>query len=161
MTGGHPNAFVAGDSFRCSGPRPRDAEGILPQFGQAFCGSKFDVHREWRARLRPLATLSGGIAEAYRDAGKTRLSRNGLLPPGLQQTFVGASRAGDLLENKRLMHDFVLPQPWCAGRRAAASAPSAPTRTTGNQGADWLEMRRAAGWGGLGNQARWASRRDL
>src|SRR5271170_6962869 len=53
MTGGHPNAFVAGDSFRCSGPRPRDAEGILPQFGQAFCGSKFDVHREWRARLRP------------------------------------------------------------------------------------------------------------
>src|SRR5277367_4425843 len=90
MTGGHPNAFVAGDSFRCSGPRPRDAEGILPQFGQAFCGSKFDVHREWRARLRPLATLSGGIAEAYRDAGKTRLSRNGLLPPDLQQKFVGA-----------------------------------------------------------------------
>jgi hypothetical protein len=29
---------------------------------------------------------------------------------------------------------------------AAASAPSAPTPTTGNQGADWLEMRRAAGW---------------
>src|SRR5271155_2761750 len=130
MTGGHPNAFVAGDSFRCSGPRPRDAEGILPQFGQAFCGSKFDVHREWRARLRPLATLSGGIAEAYRDAGKTRLSRNGRFPPDLQQTFVGASRAGDLPENKRLMHDFVPPQPWCAGKASAAGPQPADSPRT-------------------------------
>jgi hypothetical protein len=31
MIGGHTSAFVAGDSFRCSVPRPRDAMGILPQ----------------------------------------------------------------------------------------------------------------------------------
>src|SRR5271154_569151 len=101
MTGGHPNAVVAGDSFRCSGPRPRDAEGILPQFGQAFCGSKFDVHREWRARLRPLATLSGGIAEAYRDAGKTRPSRNGRFPPELTANICWSVTGGPVDRDRR------------------------------------------------------------
>jgi hypothetical protein len=62
--------------------------------------------------------------------------------------FFGFSEPADSNNDTR-KRPYRKPTARASSGGAATSAPSAPTPTTGNQGADWLEMRRAAGWEGL------------